>query len=84
MKHVKLYEEFVNEEANFPAQFEIGESVSFITNEGEEERWGSVVKVSFTKAKVFYDILDDYTSTVIECIDSVFVKSLKGKELTEK
>ena len=78
MKHIKIFEDFLNEETNYPAQFEIGESVSFKTNEEDEERWGSIVKVSFTKAKVFYDILDDYTSTVVENIDSVFVKSLKS------
>jgi hypothetical protein len=71
-------EAIVNEEVNFPAQFEIGEPVSFITAPGDDERWGSVVKVSFTKAKVFYDILDDYTSNVIGNIDSCFVKTLKS------
>lgn len=79
MKKVKLFEQFLNEETSFPAQFEIGEPVSFITAPGDDERWGSIVKVSFTKAKVFYDILDDYTSTVIADIDSVFVKTLKSK-----
>jgi len=78
MKKVKLFEQYINEEVNFPAQFEIGEPVSFITAPGDDERWGSVVKVSFTKAKVFYDILDDYTSTVIEDVDSSFVKTLKS------
>lgn len=78
MKTVKLFEEFLNEETQFPAQFEIGEPVSFKTSEEDEERWGSVVKVSFTKAKVFYDILDDYTSTVVEFIDSAFIKPLKS------
>lgn len=79
MKKIKLFEQFLNEETQFPAQFEIGEPVSFITSPGDDERWGSIVKVSFTKAKVFYDILDDYTSTVIADIDSVFVKTLKSK-----
>ena len=74
----KILEAIVNEEVNFPAQFEIGEPVSFITAPGDDERWGSVVKVSFTKAKVFYDILDDYTSNVIGNIDSCFVKTLKS------
>lgn len=78
MKHLKLFENFVNEETQFPAQFEIDEPVSFKTAEEDSERWGTVVKVSFTKAKVWYDILDDYTATVIEDIDSVFVKSLKS------
>lgn len=78
MKKVKLFEQFLLEETSFPAQFEIGEPVSFITSPGEDERWGSVVKVSFTKAKVFYDILDDYTSTVIDNIDSSFVKTLRS------
>ena len=78
MKRIKLFEEFLNEETQFPAQFEIDEPVSFKTSEEDEERWGSVVKVSFIKAKVFYDILDDYTSTVIEFVDSSFVKTLKS------
>lgn len=83
MKHIKLFENFLNEETQFPAQFEIDEQVSFKTSEEDSERWGTVVKVSFTKAKVWYDILDDYTATVIEDIDSVWVKSLKGKSLPE-
>jgi hypothetical protein len=78
MKKVKLFEEFLNEEVNFPAQFEIGEPVSFITAPGDDERWGTIVKVSFTKAKVWYDILDDYTAQVIEDVDSSFVKTLKS------
>lgn len=78
MKHIKLFENFVNEETSFPAQFEIDEPVSFKTTEQDFERWGTVVKVSFTKAKVWYDILDDYTATVIEDIDSVFVKTLRS------
>ena len=78
MKHVKLFENFINEETQFPAQFEIDEPVSFKTAESDSERWGTVVKVSFTKAKVWYDILDDYTATVIEDIDSVFVKTLRS------
>lgn len=83
MKYVKLYEAFLNEEANYPAQFEIGDSVSFKTKEDEDEQFGSIVKVSFTKAKVFYDILDDYSSTVISEVDSAFVKPIKRQELTE-
>jgi hypothetical protein len=83
MKHIKLYEDFLNEEASFPSQFEIDEPVSFITAPGDDARWGTVVKVSFTKAKVWYDILDDYTATVAEDIDSAFVKSLVGKPLPE-
>jgi len=78
MKHIKLYEDFLNEETQFPAQFEIDEAVSFITAPGEAERWGTIVKVSFTKAKVWYDILDDYTAQVIEDVDSSFVKTLKS------
>jgi hypothetical protein len=78
MKHIKLYEDFLNEETQFPAQFEIDEAVSFITAPGDDERWGTIVKVSFTKAKVWYDILDDYTAQVIEDVDSSFVKTLKS------
>lgn len=78
MKHIKLYEDFLNEETQFPAQFEIDEAVSFITATGDDERWGTIVKVSFTKAKVWYDILDDYTAQVIEDVDSSFVKTLKS------
>jgi hypothetical protein len=83
MKHIKLFENFLNEETQFPAQFGIDEPVAFKTSQQEPERWGTVVKVSFTKAKVWYDILDDYTATVISDVDSVWVKSLAGKPLPE-
>lgn len=34
---------------------------------------GKIVAVRFTKAKVFYDILDDYRSVVFDGVDSVKV-----------
>lgn len=82
MKHIQLFEEFINE-AEFPAQFAIDDNVIFTTGPDEEPRYGKVAKVSFTKAKVWYDILDDYTGTVIKEIDSVFIKPIVQNNLKE-
>ena len=46
-----------------------------------EERFRRVVKVSFTKAKVFYDILDDYYGDIFKMIDSSLI--VPQKKLNE-
>lgn len=83
----KLLMQFVNEsiseDVNFPAAHGVGDNVQYVTGEGEETRYGTVARVSFTKAKVWYDILDDVMGEVIEEIDSVFVSKIEQKELPE-
>lgn len=68
MKHIQTFESFLNE-AEFPAQFGIGDDVMW-----GDGGTGKVAKVSFTAAKVFYDILDDYTGEVVQNVDSAEVK----------
>ena len=80
---MKNYIEFLNEEANFPAGHGIDDNVQFITGEGEEPRYGRIARVTFTKAKVWYDILDDVTGDVITQVDSAFVSKIKQIPLPE-
>jgi len=35
----------------------------------QQERFGTIVSVRFTKAKVFYDILDDYYGVIFKKVD---------------
>ena len=78
---MKNYTDFLNEEANFPAGHGIDDNVQYVTGEGEEPRYGRIARVSFTKAKVWYDILDDVTGDVITEIDSAFVSKIEQQEL---
>jgi hypothetical protein len=94
MQHIKLFEEFINEKARqFPSAHDIGDFVSFVPSAKQckdrmierEYRYGMIVKVSFSSAKVFYDILDDYYSEIFPDIDSSFIRGeQKIKELKEK
>lgn len=85
MKHLKIYEEF-----NFPSAFAIDDEVWFVPSAKQaEERaitrspgMGKIVMVHFSKAKVFYDVLDDYTGEVFAKLDSCFVS--KDPEELEK
>ena len=43
----------------------------------QEQMYGTVVAVRFTKAKVFYDILDDYYGRVFTNVDSSYVNKLE-------
>lgn len=38
--------------------------------------YGKVVAVKFTEAKVYYDVLDDFTGKIVKEVDSSFMKSL--------
>lgn len=78
MKHIKLFEEF-----NFPSQHAIDDMCDFIPMErhcelhgiDKESRFGKIVNVKFTKAKVFYDVLDDYLGVIFDMVDSAYVTS---------
>jgi hypothetical protein len=76
---------------NFESKLNIGDSVTFrpmfiqakklgIT---QDDLWGTVVAVRFTKAKVFYDILDDYYSKVFTDVDSANVFEIEMLKLEE-
>lgn len=62
-----------------PSQFQIGEDVFFKRYDRDDQKAGQITAVRFTKAKVFYDILDDVSGDVKSNIDSVFV----AKELSQ-
>lgn len=53
---------------NFKSYFAIGDTVDF--NSDALTMGGIIVAVRFTKAKVFYDIVEDYNGEVIKNVDS--------------
>lgn len=71
--------------ANFDSKLNIDESVTFTPmfkqakklGIKQEEMYGTVVAVRFTKAKVFYDILDDYYGKVFTNVDSSYVSEIE-------
>jgi hypothetical protein len=71
--------------ANFDSKLNIDDSITFTpmfkqaTEMGiaQEEMDGKVVAVRFTKAKVFYDILDDYYGKVFTNVDSSYVNKIE-------
>lgn len=64
-----------------PSKLQIDDKVSFIPMErhckemciGKEESWGTIISVRFTKAKVWYEILDEYHGKIFDKVDSVNV-----------
>jgi hypothetical protein len=65
----------------FPSLYTHGDQVSFIPMfrqcrelgiSGEPAR-GQIIGVRFTKAKVFYDIVDDYYGVLFRDVDSAYV-----------
>lgn len=76
----------INEDTNFPSQFAIDDCITFIPSARQaderkitrEERFGTITMVHFSKAKVFYDVLDDYTGEVFEKLDSCFVQPINS------
>ena len=80
-------EEFkkLNEEANFPAQFAIDDAVSFVPMFKHQQLYGIsndqldgiVTAVRFSKAKVFYDIVDEYYGKLFDEVDSCKVTPVK-------
>lgn len=78
--------------ANFDSKLSIEDLVTFTpmfkqaTEMGiaQEEMYGTVVAVRFTKAKVFYDILDDYYGKVFTNVDSSYVNQIKVFEKLEE
>ena len=89
---IKGYSEFINEETQFPSAHNIGDFVTFTPTAKQsdermierEPRFGNIVKVSFSKAKVFYDVLDDYFGEIFTDIDSSFIKPETNKKISEK
>lgn len=61
----------------FESAFSIGEEVNFKRYQSDIERGGTIASVTFTKAKVFYNILDDVTAEIKNNVDSSFVTPAK-------
>lgn len=68
-------------EAEFPSQFGIGDVV--LWGNPDSMQTGTITSVKFTKAKVFYDIVDDYSGELITHIDSAMVSPLVEKSVKE-
>ena len=70
---------------NFDSKLNIDDLVTFIPmykqskklGIKQEEIYGTVVAVRFTKAKVFYDVLDDYYGKVFTNVDSSYVNKVE-------
>lgn len=70
---------------NFESALEIGQEITFIPMERHCEKYsiaknwgyGIITAVKFTKAKVFYDIVDDYWGILFDNVDSINVNELK-------
>ena len=78
--------------ANFDSKLNIDDLITFTPmfkqakkmGIKQEEIDGTVVAVRFTKAKVFYDILDDYYGKVFTNVDSSYVNKIEvSKKLKE-
>lgn len=83
---MKTFEQFINEETEFPSAFGIGDPV-FIAIQGCEIE-GYVRFVGFSNGKVRYSIsisidLDDSEQgfTTFHNIDSVFIKGREGEKI---
>jgi hypothetical protein len=76
---------------NFESNYSIDDSITFIpmfkqaTEMGiaQEQMEGTIVSIRFTKAKVFYDILDDYYGRVFTNVDSSNVYPIQQLNLKE-
>jgi hypothetical protein len=80
----------MSNETHFPSRFAIGDDVRFLEGGGWDDngdiiervdRYGTITAVKFTKAKVFYDILDDYSGRIFPEIDSTYVYEYKSETL---
>ena len=71
--------------ANFESKLSIDDLITFTPmfkqakkmGIKQEEMEGIIVAVRFTKAKVFYDILDDYYGKVFTNVDSSYVNKIE-------
>lgn len=93
MKRIKLFEQFVyEEETTFPSALSIDDAVNFkpMARHAEkycidqESRFGKIVAVRFTIAKVFYDVLDDYLGVIFDGVDSAYVEPSESRANLDK
>ena len=81
------------EESNcfLESKLSIGQKVIFIPMERHcDERkiekskgFGTITAVKFTRAKVFYDIVDEYWGNLFDCVDSINVFELMTESIKE-
>lgn len=69
---------------NYPSAFAIDEFIAFNPQifDTEEANWvrGQIIGIEFTRAKVFYTIVDDYHGEVFKKVDSIRVKALNSQK----
>lgn len=71
--------------ATFESNFNIGDNITFIpmcrqTHSMKikpEEMYGTIIAVRFTKAKIMYDICDEYYGKIFKKVDSIKVFGIK-------
>jgi hypothetical protein len=76
----------------YTSALEMSQSVRFTPMEkhcvehhiAKNEGFGIIVGIRFTKAKVFYDIVDDYWGILFRDVDSINVKPLESNEKLEE
>jgi hypothetical protein len=76
----------------YTSNLEIGQKILFMPMErhcnkyGIEKAkgYGTITAVKFTKAKVFYDIVDEYWGFLFDSVDSSNVFEIVKVELTEE
>lgn len=86
------FENILKEYTEFPSAFDIGQDVVFLPMEShceefgisKEYGYGNITAVRFTKAKVFYDIVDDYYGFLFSNVDSSYVKIEEYVPLAER
>ena len=77
--------EKIKESYNFKSLYTFGNYIKFDAMERHKDKWGIVgtdlygmiVGIRFTKAKVFYDVVDDYYGYLFDNIDSSKVEDSK-------
>lgn len=70
----------------YPSRFAIEDRISFYPmarqakelSISREPRIGRIIAIRFSKAKVLYDIVDDYYGYVFKDVDSVYVHPMRG------
>lgn len=72
-----------------PCAHNIGDDINFLPmfrhqqkyGIAKEEKYGTIIAVRFTKAKILYDIVDDYYGILFDNVDSCNVFSIKDNNI---
>ena len=93
MKLILNYKQLNNKIMNLlESSFSINDTIEFVPmykqaqdlGIAQEKMYGTIVAIRFTKAKVFYDILDDYYGKIFSNVDSSNVYPIVRKKLFEE